>query len=220
MKNLKLKTSHPIVLSAAIVLTVLSIVGSIAIADLVPASDAPIKASDEKVHKSNPPVSSDRSTDDNAYVSTTRIAKVDYEQNTVSSVVKPKLTDCFNCGVVVAIETIPGKLSARDTADTALKPHAGDLFNNHLDNYLDAHRKNARLIVLDKSKAESSTEANTKASTDLSRNHDGNAHAKEAAYIIKVRMQNGRHLTVNLNAPPQQKIGDKVRIINERTITA
>lgn len=212
MKNLKLKTSHPIVLSAAIVLTVLSIVGSIAIADLVPASDAQTKASDEKIHKSDPPVSSDRSTDDNAYVSTTRIAKVDYEQNTVSSVVKPKLTDCFNCGVVVGIETIPGKLSARDTADTALKPHAGDLFNNHLDNYLDAHRKNARLIVLDESKAESST--------SLSRNHDDSAYVNKAAYIIKVRMQNDRHLTVNLNTLPQQKIGDKVRIINERTITA
>ncbi len=217
MKILKLKTSHPIVLFAAIALTALSIVGSIAIADLIPASATQTTASDEDRQQQEPTVSSDRSADDSAYVDNTWIAKVDYAQKSFNSAVKPKLTECFNCGVVVGIESIPGdnaKTTAiTDTTNSALKPQSGDLSEQQLDNYLDAHRKNARLIVLD--------ESNSKAhGTSLSRRHGDSVYANETAYVVKVRMQNGHHLTVTLNTAPQQKIGDRVRIINERTITA
>jgi len=93
-----------------------------------------------------------------------------------------------------------------------LKSSSGDLSAQHLDNYLDAHRKNARLIVMGKS--------GTARNTELSRSNDDSVYANETIYIVKVRMRNGHHLAVTLNTAPQQKIGDKVRIINERTITA
>ena len=47
MKILKPKTSHPVVLFAAIALTAISIVGSIALAGLIPASGVQTTASDE-----------------------------------------------------------------------------------------------------------------------------------------------------------------------------
>ncbi len=215
MKIIKLKTSHPIVLYVAIALTALSIIGSIAIARLVPASGTQITASEESSQqKDEPGVSSDRSADDSAYFSNRLFAKVEYAQKPFNSAVKPKLSNCFNCGVVVGIETIPGKVT--ETADPELKPHSGDMSEQHLDSYLNAHRMNARLIVMD----ESSTKANIKASSDLSLSQDASVYTNVAAYIVKVRMRNGHHLTVTLNTPPQQKIGDRVRIINERTITA
>ena len=211
MKILKLKTSHPIVLFAAIALTALSIVGSIAIADLIPASATQTTASDEDRQQQEPTVSSDRSADDNAYVGDTWIAKVDYAQKPFNSAVKPKLTECFNCGVVVGIETVPANIA--ETKDSALNAPSGDLSEQHLDNYLDAHRKNARLMVLDESNSETP-------GAGQSRRLSESVYANETAYIVKVRMRNGHHLNVTLNTAPQHKIGDKVRIINERTITA
>lgn len=220
MRNSKLKTSHPVVLFAAIALTVLSIVGSIAIADLIPAAVTQTTASDtsnDQDRQQQPNIRSGGTTDDSAYVGNSWIAKVDFAQKSFSSAVKPKLTECFNCGVVVGIKTIPSdnaKTTAiTDTTDSALKPHSGDLSEQQLDNYLDAHRKNARLIVLD----ESNSEAHN---TGLRRRQSEDVYANETAYVVMVRMQNGHHLTVTLNTAPQQKIGDKVRIINERTITA
>jgi len=210
MKNFKLKTSHPVVLFTAIALTALSIVGSIAIADLIEGKQTTASDQDRQQQK-EPTVSSDGTADDRAHIGNTWIAKVDFAQSPFSSAVKPKLTECFNCGVVIGIETVPANIS--DTTESALNTPSGDLSEQHLDNYLDAHRKNARLMVLDESNSEVT-------GTGLSRRQSDNVYANETAYIVKVRMRNGHHLTVTLDTAPQHKIGDKVRIINEKTITA
>jgi hypothetical protein len=211
MKNLKLKTSHSVVLFAAIALTALSIIGSIAITDRIPTVSVQTTASgEESQQKKDPAASTAGAVDDSAYIGNSWIAKVDYSQKSFSSVVKPKLTECFNCGVVVGIEAVPANIA--ETKGNGLKAPSGDLSEQHLDNYLDAHSRYARLMVLD--------ESNSKAhGSGQSRHHGEDIYANEKAYIVKVRMQNGLLLTVTLNTAPSQKIGDKVRIINERTIT-
>lgn len=212
MKNSRLKKTHPLVLIAAVILTVFSIIGSVALADLPPLTDFFANPSNARQSDGNRMQSQQEATvpeksgGNSSFLDGTLMARADYanEQYTkekFNSVVKPILTSCFNCGVIVAIETV-NKDSAQSTtvADDEL------LFEYQLDNYLDAHRKNARLIVLD----EDGKHLNT----------DGEVESTLMTYVIKVRMQNGSQHVVTQDTAPAQNVGDKVRLITERTITA
>ncbi|PKO26151.1 MAG: hypothetical protein CVU35_00815 [Betaproteobacteria bacterium HGW-Betaproteobacteria-8] len=199
-------------LIAAVILTVFSIIGSVAFADLPPLTDFFTNSSNasqsggNRMQSQQESTTPEKSRENSSFLDRTLMASVDYanEQHSkekFNSVVKPRLTSCFNCGVIVAIETVNGDSAQSTTvADDAL------LFEYQLDNYLDAHSKNARLIVLD----EDGKHLNT----------DDEDESNSMTYVIKVRMQNGSQHVVTQDTAPAQNVGDKVRLITERTITA
>jgi hypothetical protein len=196
MKKFKLRRYHAIVLYLAILLTTISIIGSFAIAGMLPFSFAHASSmSDESVKASH----------EYDAIPDRGVQKA----NGFSSVVKPRLTDCFNCGVVVdtrVVDTAPENvISAIGSTHTEPNNLADQLVNR----YLDAHQKNARLLTTN---------------FDLSindRNHDAmTSEQKAPIHIIDVRMRNGRHLEIKRIGSPQHRIGDKVRVINDSTITA
>jgi len=134
--------------------------------------------------------------------------QVDFKSDTFSSVVKPKLTECFNCGVVVGIRTVATAPSTDVRPEGFEDANKDKLAESLLSDYLNAHQKNARLLTTD----------TTFADTSLS---DVTIAGKQViAHVIDVRMHNGRYLKVRQNGLPQHSIGDMVRIINSNTIDA
>src|SRR5690606_38433173 len=113
------------------------------------------------------------------------VEKVECSQDTFKSAVKPKLWNCYNCGVVVAIESID--MHSIEMASTD---------DQDLINYLEAHRENARIIALDDSKKYQSN------SLHQSQDQD------DVTYLIKVRMQDGTQHVITQDEPPQHEVGD------------
>lgn len=207
MKNVRLRKTHPLVLIAAVILTVFSIIGSVALADMVPltaflanqSNESKMQSQQESQQES---VAPEKFRKDFSFLDKTAMARVDCKFGKFNSVVKSKLSDCFNCGVIVAIETV-----SNDSGGSTTVADNVSLFEHQLDNYLDAHRKNARLIVLGED--------------GKYFNDDGDElESNSTTYVIKVRMQNGSQYALTQNTAPAHNVGDKIRLITEKTITA
>lgn len=197
MKNKPLKPTHTIVLSIAILLTVFSIIGSVATAGLLPrVSDINSlvkKDNFQSAQESNPP----KNEQHDATTNQDEFKKIEFNEQSFQSAVKPKLWSCFNCGVVTAIESI-----SEDTEDLLSMSNEDGLLN-----YLEAHRENARIIALD----------------DGKENHTNPLHQSEGqdiTYLIKVRMQDGTQHVITQNTPPEHEVGDKVRLTVGKVVTA
>jgi hypothetical protein len=198
MKNKPLKPTHTIVLSIAVLMTVFSIVGSVAAAGLIPLVSDIDRAANEKEAQpnrdNNSPKAEDRQGDTSAQ--TSEFKKIEFKNHGFQSVVRPKLGNCFNCGVVTAIES-----TSANTRDWAMSTEEGLL------NYLEAHRENARIIALD----------------DAGENHVSEfEQLKDQAitYLIKVRMQDGSQRVIEQDTLPEHQVGDKVRLTVGKVTTA
>ena len=192
MKNKRIKTTHTMVLVAAILLTVFSIVGSVTAAGLLPLTE---NENSEAANTATEKIVVPRKQHSNALAINSNVKKVEFSQDAFKSVVKPKLWSCYNCGVVVAIESI------NMHSDEVVFTEDYDLLN-----YLEAHRENARIIALDDSKK---NQSNTMLETQ-----------SDVTYLIKVRMQDGTQHVITQNEPPQHEVGDKVRLTVGKMITA
>lgn len=196
MKNKPSKPTHTMVLSIAIVLTVFSIIGSVAAAGLIPLADN----IDSLVNKENTQSDQVNNAPKNDQQTTTThqadFKKIEFRDQPFQSAIKPKLWSCFNCGVVTAIESM-----SEDTEDLAAIANEDGLLN-----YLEAHRENARIIALD------DTENNTDRPDQSENQH--------MTYLIKVRMQDGTQHVIKQDTPPEHEVGDKVRLTIGKVITA
>ncbi|MDZ4097462.1 MAG: hypothetical protein U1E13_02055 [Methylophilaceae bacterium] len=192
MKNKRIKPTHTMVLVAAILLTVFSIVGSVTAAGLLPLTGNEIS---EAANTANKKVEVPRGQHSKALPINRNVKKVEFSQDAFKSVVKPKLWSCYNCGVVVAIESINMRSDEMVSTD-----------NQELLSYLEAHRQNARIIALD----------------DLKENQSNTMHQShgDITYLIKVRMQDGTQHVITQDEPPQHEVGDKVRLTVGKMITA
>lgn len=208
MRKFKLKSYHPIVFYLAIMLTTLSIIGSIVISALLPTPVAQTTGMGEEPKSPAPVMHQGSSAHRPSQTTNMMPTQVDFKSDTFSSAVKPKLTECFNCGVVVGIITVATAPSTDERPKGDEDANKDRLAENLLSDYLNAHQKNARLLTTDA----------TLTDTSLS---DATIAGKQViAHVIDVRMHNGRYLQVRQNGLPQHSIGDKVRIINGNTINA
>ncbi len=208
MRKFKLKSYHPIVFYLAIMLTTLSIIGSIIISALLPTPVAQATDMREKPKSPAPVMHPEPSVHQPSQSTNMTPTQVDFKSDTFRSVVKPKLTECFNCGVVVSIRTVATAPSMDVLPEGFEDANKDKLAESLLSDYLNAHQKNARLLTTD----------TTFADTSLS---DVTIAGKQViAHVIDVRMHNGRYLKVRQNGLPQHSIGDRVRIINSNTIDA
>lgn len=197
MKNKPLKPTHTAVLSIAIILTVFSIIGSVAAAGLITRE----KAVDSLVKDESTRSAQENTLERNEQRDTTthpkEFKKIEFSGQTFQSVVKPKLWSCYNCGVVTAIDSIN-----EDTEDSTYISNEDGLLN-----YLEAHRENARIIALDNIK-----EKHT--------NRLPQSQAQDITYLIKVRMQDGTQHVITQDTPPEHEVGDKVRLTVGKVINA
>jgi hypothetical protein len=191
------------VLTAAGMLTVFSIIGSVAAANLIPLRDSG-NASGNKHERQENAVSNKMKNNDTS-AKKESLKKAEFTHDQFNSVVKPKLSSCFNCGVITAIETKDNNLLALDLNDGK-----EGLLSQYIENYLDAHRENARIIVLGKELADGYSTSGM----------DEKFTAKSTTYLIKVRMQDGSQHTITQDTQPEHNVGDTIRLINERTVTA
>lgn len=196
MKNKPLKPTHTMVLSIAIILTVFSIIGSVATAGLIPLVDDIDSLVNKENAQSNQENNATKNDPHNANTHQGDFKKIEFSGEPFQSAVKPKLWSCFNCGVVTAIESI-----SEDAEDLASMANEDGLLN-----YLEAHRENARIIVLD------DTENNT------DRLHQ--SENQHISYLIKVRMQDGTQHVIKQDTPPEHAVGDKVRLTVGKVTTA
>lgn len=204
MKNKLLRTRHPMVLTAAGMLTVFSIIGSVAAANLIPLKDSG-NASGNK-HERQENAESNKMKNNDSSAKKESLKKAEFMHDQFNSVVKPKLSNCFNCGVIIAIETENNSPIALDLTDS----QESSLLSQNIENYLDAHRENARIIVLGKELADGYSTSGM----------DEKFTAKSTTYLIKVRMQDGSQHTITQDTQPEHNVGDTIRLINERTVTA
>lgn len=195
MKNKRIKPTHTMVLIAAILLTAFSIVGSVTAAGLLPLTEN--EAAGSQGTTDNQKVKLPSGQHSNALPINGYVEKVEFSQDTFKSAVKPKLWNCYNCGVVVAIESID--MHSIEMAFTD---------DQDLINYLEAHRENARIIALDDSKKHQSNTPHPSQDQD------------DVTYLIKVRMQDGTQHVITQDEPPQHEVGDKVRLTVGKMITA
>lgn len=186
------------VLIAAILLTVFSIVGSVTAAGLLPLGENKIsenKNSETATNRVNEKVEASKEQHSNALPINAYVKKVEFAQDNFNSAVKPKIWNCYNCGVIVAIESINMHSDEMVSAD-----------EQGLLSYLEAHREHARIIALeDNNKHQPST---------MFESHS------DITYLIKVRMQDGTQHVITQDEPPQHEVGDKVRLTVGKMITA
>ncbi len=203
MKNKLLRTRHPMVLTAAGMLTVFSIIGSVAAANLIPLKDSGNASGNKHERQENAESNKIKNNDTSAKKESLKKAEFTHDQ--FNSVVKPKLSSCFNCGVIIAIETENNSPIALDLTDG----QESSLLSQNIENYLDAHRENARIIAL--GNIDNGYSASNKGEKFT---------AKSTTYLIKVRMQDGSQHTITQDTQPEHNVGDTIRLINERTVTA
>jgi hypothetical protein len=177
MRKLRLTRYHAVVLYLTILLTTISIIGGLMISGLLP---FPLAQASGTPHRQLaqvlPPASAS-------------------QPDAFSSAVRPKLTECFNCGIVVDIR--PAAMPPDGLSDGEADANWTDQM---LSEYLNAHQKNARLLAAE----------------------DFAHHADEqeiTIHVIDIRMLNGNRLQLRQDGKPQHRIGDRVRIIDSNTIS-
>lgn len=131
--------------------------------------------------------------------------------NEFESVVQPALSSCFNCGEVIAIETI-GSISADDLQLELLLHEA---YNGHAASLIGSKVEKAYTTDKDTLHGKPYTPQD-----NLFVPPSGEQpHTSNVTYLIKVRMQNGTQHTITQDTPPEQAVGDKIRI-SSGTLTA
>lgn len=193
------KMGHPIVLIGAVIMTLASIAGSVALADFVPLDEMKdlnqmVKSalSDDNREASKQP--SEQISNENETNHSRDFKNIDFK-----SLISPKLSNCFNCAEIIAIESIP---VTAYTLDNTLENTTMSQFRD----YLDAHRDMTRMV----SPAE---RKRVLATNEMLKEYKN-------TYLIRVRMQNGSEHTLTQDSPPQQVIGDIIKLRIDKTITA
>lgn len=204
VKNHHTKMGHPIVLIGAVILTIASIAGSVAFADFVPLEEMKdlnqmIRSALNQDNRLVSEQSSGQNTPEQKKMSNENetAPSRDFKNIGFKSLVSPKLSNCFNCGEIIAIESMPY---------TAYRLNNAPNLMNQFGDYLDAHRDITRMVSPDERKHVVAT-------------HEMDKEVKNT-YLIKVRMHNGIEHTLTQSLPPQKDVGDTIQVITDKTIAA
>ncbi|CAG0997667.1 hypothetical protein MTYP_02660 [Methylophilaceae bacterium] len=198
--------SHPMVLTAAVMLTLFSIIGSAAISGLIPVSQPEqVQAGNpEAVYQGKP---NGHSRDASPKVVSKQAAEVHASKvQPVAVDAKPeydRIVECLECGEVIAIETI-----RMDGESSGLGAVAGGIAGGLLGNQIGGGSGRTVMTVLGVgggAYAGNTIEKKVKAST---------------TYVVKVRTNDGNIQTITQNTQPRYNVGDKVRLQGGQLISA
>ena len=181
--NNNIRKTHPMVLVAAVALTIFSLLGSAAITGLIPTAHS---ERDSNPVAEAPPGSPGHATGIDRF--NTRTAQADAPKHAAAS-------SCSHCGRIVSIRAVEQEGEA-----SGLGAVAGGVAGGVLGNQIGKGRGNTLMTVLGVgggAYAGHTIEKNMKRTT---------------AYVIKVEMQDGVVRTVTQYDPPQFSVGDRVQL--------
>lgn len=198
MNNLLRKT-HPMVLIAAVALTIFSLLGSAAITGLIPSA---YSQKQDYVHdqtdNSNESIAKHPDTSNQSKsvpANTSNMQNNGEADISVHRQESEKAAACTNCGTILSIRAVERKGDA-----SGLGAVAGGVAGGVVGNQIGKGKGNVLMTLIGiggGAYAGHTIEKNIKSST---------------AYLIKVRMENGSYRTITQYSEPQYAVGDKVQL--------
>lgn len=199
MQN-NLRKTHPMVLIAAVALTIFSLLGSAAITGLIPTAHSEKDASPVAETRTEP-ASPNHATGIDRFNSQPATPQAQPERYAAVSPAQP--TACNNCGRIVSIQAVEQEGEA-----SGLGAVAGGVAGGVIGNQIGKGRGNTLMTVLGVgggAYAGHTIEKNMKTTT---------------AYVIKVEMQDGTVRKITQYSAPQFSVGDRVRLKSGQLVNA
>jgi len=194
-----LRKTHPMVLIAAIALTIFSVLGSAVITGLIPSAHS------EKTEMALPSATNGgkSSTAASANEQIKNVHRNDSFMSPVEPSASGKVPLCANCGVIVSIHSVE-----HEGEGSGLGMIAGGVAGGLLGNQIGRGNGNTLMTVLGAgggAYAGHTIEKNVKTKT---------------VYIIKVHMADGSYRTVTQYTRPSHAVGDHVKVNSGQLISA
>lgn len=187
--NNNLRKTHPMVLVAAVALTIFSLLGSAAITGLIPTAHS---EKDSSPVATDAPASAGHATGMDRFNSRTAQADPQLQQHPA---VGQRSNTCSHCGRIVSIRAVEQEGEA-----SGLGAVAGGVAGGVLGNQIGKGRGNTLMTVL-------GVGGGAYAGHTIEKNMK-----KTTAYVIKIEMQDGAVRTVTQYDPPQFSVGDRVQL--------
>lgn len=202
------RKTHPMVLTAAVAVTIFSILGSAAITGLIPSAHSHQEAAttatetngDASSKQDQQGLSTKSAAPDHGMVKNASASPVDTERPPLkshTSAVADKTPSCKSCGTIESIRTIESEGDG-----TGLGAVAGGVAGGVLGNQIGKGKGNTLMTILGiggGAYAGHTIEKNIKSTT---------------SYLVKVRMQDGSYRSVTQHSEPEFAVGDHVRVAN------
>lgn len=194
-----LRKTHPMVLIAAIALTIFSVLGSAAITGLIPSAHS------EKTDMAQLSVAngSESSTAASANEQIKNAHRNDSFKSRVEPSASGKAAACSNCGVIISIRAVE-----HEGEGSGLGMIAGGVAGGLLGNQVGSGNGNTLMTVLG-------------AGGGAYAGHTIEKKVKtKTAYVIKVHMTDGSYRTVTQYTRPGHVVGDHVKVNSSQLISA
>lgn len=198
--NQQLRKTHPMVLVAAVALTIFSLLGSAAITGLLPTAHSDNAAPTESIGQADA-AESGHATGVDQFYSKARPANGNAQPSVAMNA--PPAAVCADCGRIVSIRAIEQEGEA-----SGLGAVAGGVAGGVIGNQIGKGRGNTLMTVLGVgggAYAGHEIEKNMKAKT---------------AYVIRIEMQDGSIRKVTQYNEPQFAVGDRVRLNRGQLVNA
>lgn len=199
MQN-NLRKTHPMVLIAAVALTIFSLLGSAAITGLIPTAHSEKDASPVAESRTEP-TTPNHATGIDRFNSQPAASQAQPERYAAAAPAQP--ASCSNCGRIVSIQAVEQQGEA-----SGLGAVAGGVAGGVIGNQIGKGRGNTLMTVLGVgggAYAGHTIEKNMKTTT---------------AYVIKVEMQDGTVRKITQYSAPQFSVGDRVRLKSGQLVNA
>jgi outer membrane lipoprotein SlyB len=205
MSTMPNRKTHPMVLTAAIAVTIFSILGSAAITGLIPSAHSGRAEFSPSLAEPSSDAGKPFGYEEKPFKSSISGKSPDKPARAVPDNEKPsikpnspgndKTSSCKACGVIESIRTVD-----QEGDGTGLGAVAGGVAGGVLGNQVGKGKGNTLMTILGiggGAYAGHTIEKNMKSST---------------AYIVKVRMDDGTYRTVTQHSQPEYAVGDHVRV--------
>ena len=203
MNNILRKT-HPMVLIAAVALTIFSLLGSAAITGLIPSAYSQKQDAVQNITDSPTDAKSNDDMSRNSDQLKSKPAKTNSTRANGKTTSGPAdVAACANCGTIVSIRAVESEGDA-----TGLGAVAGGVAGGLVGNQIGKGKGNVLMTVL---------------------GIGGGAYAghtiekkmqSHTAYLIKVHMNDGSYRTVTQYSEPQHVVGDQVKLNSGQLVSA
>jgi outer membrane lipoprotein SlyB len=202
LRDAPLRKTHPMVLIAAVALTIFSLLGSAAITGLIPTGNAENESSPAKVSEA-PEASPSHATGIDRFHTKARPADDNAQPQQTASLDQSRRGTCTNCGRILSIRTIEEQGEA-----SGLGAVAGGVAGGVLGNQIGKGRGNTLMTVL-------GVGGGAYAGHEIEKNMK-----TRVAYVIEVEMHDGTVRKVTQYSPPEFSVGDRVQLKSGQLVNA
>lgn len=202
MRGTPLRKTHPMVLIAAVALTIFSLLGSAAITGLIPTGNADNGSSPAKLTEV-PDTTPSHATGIDRFHTKARPADGNTQPKQTAALDQSRQGSCTNCGRILAIRTVEEQGEA-----SGLGAVAGGVAGGVLGNQIGKGRGNTLMTVL-------GVGGGAYAGHEIEKNMK-----TRVAYVIEVEMHDGTVRKVTQYHPPEFSVGDRVQLKSGQLVNA